>query len=164
MVKIYVEGGGDRQLLKSDCRKAFKKFFEKLGFSGRLPRVIPCGSRNNAYEDFCTSLRSSGCTGELTFLLVDSENSVNPGFQNIPWQHLRNRDGWEKPDGATDEQVHLMIECMESWFLADTVALRDFFSQGFNANSLPSNTNIETITKANVLSSLENASRNTQKG
>jgi hypothetical protein len=164
MVKIYVEGGGDRHLLKSDCRKAFKNFFEKLGFSGRLPRVIPCGSRNNAYEDFCISLRSSVYTGELAFLLVDSESPVNPGFKNIPWQHLRNRDGWEKPNGATDEQVHLMVECMENWFLSDPQALLIFFGQGFNPRSLPRNSNIETISKSDVLRSLENASRQTQKG
>ena len=162
MVKIYVEGGGDRQRLRSDCRKAFKKFFEKLGFIGRLPSVIPCGSRNNAYDDFCTSLRSSG--GELAFLLVDSESPVNPSFNNIPWQQLLNRDDWVKPNGATEEQVHLMVECMENWFLADSQALMMFFGQGFNTNSLPNNSNIETITKSDVLRRLENASRQTQKG
>lgn len=161
MVKIYVEGGGEEHRLKSDCRKAFKKFFEKLGFAGRLPRVIPCGSRNNAYVDFCISLRSSG--GEPTFLLVDSECSINPAF-NSPWQHLHNRDGWQRPNGATDEQVHLMVECMENWFLADPQKLEEFFGQGFNTNSLPNNPNIDSITKVDVLRKLENASRQTQKG
>lgn len=162
MVTIYVEGGGDRHLLHSDCRRAFQKFFKKLGFDGRLPRVMPCGSRNNAYDNFCISLRSSG--GKPTFLLVDSEGPVNPIFNNSPWQHLQNRDSWRKPNGATDEQVHLMVECMENWFLADPQTLQNFFGQGFNHRSLPSNSNIETISKSTVLRSLENASRLTQKG
>lgn len=122
MVSIYVEGGGDRHLLHSECRRAFKKFFEKLGFSGRLPRIFACGSRNSAYDSFCISLRNS--RGEPIFLLVDSEGPVNTIFDNNLWQYLQSRDGWTKPNGATNEQVHLMVECMENWFFADPQSLK----------------------------------------
>ena len=89
---------------------------------------------------------------------------MQPIYQDRPWEHLITRDNWALPDGSTNEQVHLMIECMESWFLADPETLRQFFGQGFNSNSLPGNTNIETINKADVFRSLENASRHSQKG
>jgi hypothetical protein len=57
MVKLYVEGGGDTQLLKSACRKGFTEFLAKAGLKGSLPRVVAGGSRNNAYEMFCTSIK-----------------------------------------------------------------------------------------------------------
>ncbi|WP_298202120.1 DUF4276 family protein [Desulfosporosinus sp.] len=164
-VKIYVEGGGNgNHVLNSECRKAFKKFFEKAGLSKRLPRVIPCGRRNGAYDDFCTALKCVDRTGDRVFLLVDSEDAVQTAFMENPWGHLLERDGWEVPSGASSEQVHLMVECMENWFLADKEALRTFFGQGFRANSLPNNPNIEKVTKPDVLDCLGKASRETQKG
>lgn len=163
-VKIYIEGGGEQNRLKRECRRAFAAFFESAGFHGRMPRVVACGSRNEAFKDFCSSLKSAERTETLAFLLVDSEDAVKSVFQNSPWEHLGDRDHWAQPDGATNEQVHLMIQCMENWFLADPEALILFFGQGFNSNALPGNTNIERITKSDVLRSLEIASRHCQKG
>ncbi len=160
-VKIYVEGGGERNPLKRECRQAFSSFFEKCGFRGRMPRIIACGSRNEAYDDFCTSLKHASRTGELAFLLVDSENAVQPIFQNMPWEYLSERDHWVRPNGATDEQVHLMIQCMESWFLADPSTLEHFFGQKFRMSA---NTNIEIISKDDVFSILHTISRHSQKG
>jgi len=163
-VKIYVEGGGEQNRLKRECRRAFAMFFARIGFRGRMPRVVASGSRNEAYNDFCSSLRNAQRTETLAFLLVDSEAAVSSSFHNRPWSHLSQRDGWTKPNGATEEQTHLMIQCMESWFLADPDALIRYFGRGFNTNSLPSNPNIEIISKTDVLRSLENASRHSRKG
>ena len=162
-VKIYVEGGG-YPVLDRECRKAFHKFFEKAGFKKRLPRVMPCGRRNAAYDDFYTALNIARKTGDIVFLLVDSEDPIRSVNKDNPWEHLLDRDKWERPNGATNEQVHLMVECMENWFLADPKALQTFFGQRFHPGSLPNNPNIETITKSEVLKCLEKASRNTQKG
>ena len=94
-------------------------------------------------------------------LLVDSEEAVVGG----PWQHLANRRGdrWRRPSGVTDDQAHLMVQVMESWFLADRQVLIDYYGQGFLANSLPGQTNIEQIPKRDVLQSLKHASRQTAK-
>lgn len=54
-VKIYVEGGGNLARLKRKCRQAFSSFFKRAGFKDRMPRIVACGSRNNAYDDFCTA-------------------------------------------------------------------------------------------------------------
>jgi len=163
-VKIYVEGGGnDNNSLVRECRRAFQKFFEKAGFKKRLPRVIPCGSRNSAFDDFCTALKYARA-GDIAFLLVDSEDVVQSAFIDNPWGHLLVRDGWKMPSGASCEQVHLMVECMENWFLADKEALETFFGQGFHASSLPGNQDIEKVSKSDVLNSLKRASRLTQKG
>jgi len=63
-----------------------------------------------------------------------------------------------------DEQAHLMVQVMESWFLADQDTLSSYYGQGFLRNSLPRQKDIERIDKQRVLGALSHASRLTQKG
>ena len=72
---------------------------------------------------------------------MDSEGPVAQGAG--PWAHLRARDGWIRPADATDENAHLMVQCMETWFLADRDNLADYFGHGFNPNALPAREEIE---------------------
>lgn len=133
-LKLFVEGGGNHNdALKTECRRAFTALLEKAGFTGRLPRVVACGGRRNAYEQFCTAI--DGGEG-LAILLVDSEAPV---ATEDPWLHVAQRagDGWNRPAGATAEHLHLMVQCMEAWFLADRRALREYFGQGLQENALP---------------------------
>ncbi|MGD9826312.1 DUF4276 family protein [Desulfobacter sp.] len=162
-VKIYVEGGGDQKKLKTACRKAFSKFFEKAGFKGHMPKFIACGSRQNAFDDFRTAVNSSP-NGDIAFLLVDAESSVNIQYKDIPWSHLKQRDDWDKPDRASDHQAHLMVEVMEAWFIADKETLIDFFGQNFNRNALPKQSDIEAISKNDIFNGLKSATSATQKG
>ena len=81
-----------------------------------------------------------------------------------PWQHLKARDGWERPDGATDSQCHLMVQVMESWFLADADTLDSFYGQGFRKQDLSANPSIEEVPKQDVFDRLARATRNTSKG
>jgi hypothetical protein len=157
MVTLYVDGGGDAHALRTACRQGFSKFLEKAGLKGKMPRIVACGSRGNAYDSFRTALEN----GEPAFLLVDSEAPI-AGGEADPWRHLAERigDAWEKPAGAEDRHCHLMVQCMESWFLADRDTLRRFFGQGFNERALPaSDGTIEPIAKADVYQSLKEASR-----
>jgi len=157
-MKLYVEGGGDTNLLKTACRKGFSEFLKKAGVAGKLPRIVACGSRQNAYDSFCTALAK----GERAFLLVDSEGAVDNAPPQ-PWQHLANRTGdqWPKPPTASDDDCHLMVQVMEAWFLADRQTLQTFFGQGFQAGALPAVTgNIETLDKALVYQSLARATSN----
>ena len=156
-VRLYVEGGGDSKSLRTECRKGFSEFLQKAGFRGRMPRIIACGGRGQAYDDFRTH-HGGLQREEIAVLLVDSEAPVS---ETSPWTHLRNRegDGWNRPDGATDEQCHLMVQCMETWFLADIEAMRAFFSQGFSENALPKNADIEAVEKDLVLSALRDSTR-----
>lgn len=162
-MKIFVEGGGDSSQLKANCRKGFASFLEKAGLKGKMPRIVACGSRKHAYDDFCTALNN----GEEALLLVDSEESVDTGLQGTedyeiwkPWEHLAQREGdkWLKPTKATNKQCHLMVQCMESWFLADRNTLKSFFGQGFQENQLPATANpIEAIGKQQVYDALAKA-------
>ncbi len=158
-VRLYVEGGGDTNRLRTACRRGFREFFEKAGLMGKMPRIIASGSRRSAYDDFCIAQREgAGCA----LLLVDSEEAVDD--QEGPWDHLRKRPGdrWARPTGASDEQCHLMVQIMESWFLADKATLAKYFGKGFNEGALPKRADIEAIPKVDVSKCLERATRRTE--
>lgn len=153
---LYVEGGGDSKALHTRCREGFRRFLEQAGLRGKMPRIVACGSRNNAYSDFQTALNQ----GKRAMLLVDSEAPVIAEHKDKPWAHLTSRDQWVAPVGATDTQCHLMVQVMESWFMADRAALQAFFGQGFQVAALPAEARaIETIAKDEVYQSLAIATK-----
>jgi hypothetical protein len=156
-VKLLVEGGGNNNHeLKTQCRKAFTKLLERAGFKGRLPRIVACGSRQAAYDHFCAMV---GDKNEATVLLVDAEAPVTG---KSPWEHvaLREGDKWQKPGAATDDQLHLMVQCMEAWFFADRAALKKYFDNGFNESPLPNHTvSIESISKVDLFDRLKRATK-----
>ena len=156
--KLYIEGGGNRS--HQALRHAFRAFFENAGLKNRLPRIVAGGSRNSTYRAFCMALKNAG-KGDFVVLLVDAENPVRSGITG--WDHLRGEDGWVKPDGADDDQVHLMVQCMEAWFLADHQCLDNYFGQGFNTGALPGGDDVEVIPKADLIAGLENAARTAEK-
>ncbi len=157
---IFVEGGGtDNDSLKTECRRAFSEFFTRAGLTGGMPRVYPCGGRNQAYEAFEAELRTSGRT-DVNLLLVDSEEEIAQGENS--WDFVQRRDNWKRPAGATDEQLHLMVRCTESWFLADVLALERHFGKGFESNRLPKTGRpIESIPKEQVLAGLSESVKDT---
>jgi Domain of unknown function (DUF4276) len=162
-VKIHVEGGGGQSIINTQCRKGFSEYFAKIVPDGRKPKIVPSGSRKSAYDDFCTSVETERNKYELILLLVDSEDAVAGG--RTSWQHLKARaaDKWDKPEQADDRSAHLMVQCMESWFLADKDTLEAYFGEGFLKKSLPGNTDVEQIAKKDVLAALEHAVRPTTK-
>ncbi len=103
-IRLYVEGGGDSKAQRAECRRGFSEFLRSSSLAGRMPRVVACGGRQNAYDSFCTALASPREGPPM--LLVDSEEPVNAAG---PWEHLHARDGWVRPRAATDDQCHLMV-------------------------------------------------------
>ena len=137
--RIYLEGGGGKDL-NTRCREGFRKLLEKCGFSGRMPKLTACGSRNAAFDDFNTE-HSYTSNNDCVFLLVDSEDPV-PDIDK-PWEHLSIRDGWIRPSGADDEQALLMTTCMETWIAADRNALKSHFGQHLKDSALPALNDLE---------------------
>ena len=158
-IKVFVEGGGETNLLRSKCREGFRKFFSKAGLEGRMPRIVASGSRQDAFDDFRAAVRRAK-KDDFIVLLVDSEGPVATGS----WQHLKARDSWNQPSGTTDDQVHLMVQCMEAWFLADKDCLIAYYGNGFKQNALPPRQDIENIAKNDVLNGLKNATASVSKG
>ena len=143
-MRIYVEGGGGKDG-KPRCREGFRKLLEKCGFSGRMPEIVACGSRNQAYDNFRTAL--SGSDKNVT-LLVDSEDPIRD--INKTWDHLKRRDNWDRPQEATDDDVLFMTTCMETWIVADRAALRDHFGNRLLDSALPPLQNLEGRNRKDV--------------
>jgi hypothetical protein len=122
-----------------------------------MPRIVACGSRDEAYGDFMASLSEGHY--DIVALLVDSEDPVQTA---LAIDHLRNRDHWQIPQTSA-QQTFLMVQCMESWFLADKDTLELYYGHKFLRNSLPARANVEAIPKATVMSALEHASEPCQK-
>jgi hypothetical protein len=162
-VTIFVEGGGDQNDLRTKCRKGFRILLERAGFRGRMPVIVACGSRLEAINKFRHAIAQAG-TEDFPILLVDSERPIRSEHREQPWSHLATApDGWQRPSGATDDHAHLMVQCMESWFLADRDCLTRYFGPGLQAGSLPGGSDVEQVEKARVIEGLCNATRNCRK-
>ena len=153
-VKIYVEGGGNSKDLRSRCRRGFVKLLERAGFIGRMPRIVACGSRGDAFSRFSTAAKELSSTSQ-PMLLVDSEDPI----AQSPWEHLGQRDHWTRPDGVSDDQVQLMVACMETWIMADREALRSCFGSSLQGGALLPQSNLEKRSRNEVQDALERATR-----
>jgi hypothetical protein len=157
VAKIYVEGAAQNSDSdRTHCRKAFKEFFSAAGLEGKLPQTVPCGGRQRAYDAFVNAVKNPQ-PGSLPLLLVDSETAVQEG--RTAWEHLRTRpgDNWDKPAGAKDDQAFLMVQVMESWFMADREALKSFFGEHFRERAIPKWPQVEDVPKQSVFDALEQA-------
>ena len=92
-------------------------------------------------------------------LLVDAEGPVSTG----PCEHLKARDGWDM-SGVDAQSVHLMVQTMEAWIVADAGALSRYYGQGFNAGALPRAVDPESVAKQDLERSLRRATDGTGKG
>lgn len=153
---LIVEGGGDHnQALQAECREAFRKLQESAGLGGRLARVYPAGGRKAAYDLFCAELGRAG-PGDSVVLLVDAEEVVTAAKR---WQHVKDRegDGWQKPAGTTEEDIHFMAVVMETWLLADPAALEQVFGDQFDQTRLPAWPDLEAVPKSAIYDVLRKA-------
>ena len=158
MSSMVLLEGGDVESSESlgRCREGFRRLLEKCGFSGRMPRLKACGSRQSAYENF-VAIYASQSSLDYTALLIDSEDPVT----NIDetWRHLNQRDGWQTPPGAQDDQVLLMVTCMETWIVADRQTLNQHFGNPLQTSALPPLDNLEGRSRQDVQDRLESATR-----
>lgn len=163
---LFVEGGG-RSNQDQAMRKAFRTFLKAIDdcaySKGVRFNIVPCGSRLETYKRFKNAV-ATDAADTFNVLLVDSEASISES--GLPWKHLKQRqgDGWDCPDGATDENCHLMAQTMESLFFADPDAVAEYYNGGFNRNALGNRLNVEEIEKDQLVPKLEQATRATKKG
>lgn len=172
-IAIYVEGGGDTAQQKAELRVGFDELLRHQKQAARNKRLgwklVPTGSRNNAYQSFMAAVQRSN-SSTVCVLLVDSEAGLaaeTKGMADVNAQvrkvHLTKRDGWDLSEAAP-QQIHLMVQCMETWIVADPGALGTFYGKGFHARSLPIRENLEEEPKSEVYDKLAKATKNTSKG
>ena len=164
-VTIYMEGGGNSKREKKRLREGMNGFLQELRGKTEARRwrwrVVPCGSRQRAYDTFGNA-RGHAEEGEIVVLLVDAEAPVTAP---TPVEHLRTRrgDGWDLT-GVSEKHIHLMVQTMETWIVADREALESYYGQRFHGNSLPKMADLETVTKDAVVDALDRATAQSQKG
>jgi hypothetical protein len=150
--KLYIEGGGPGKVSDSVFRKGWKMFLSRAAGSSAKFAVVRGGSRNETWKKFVTALEKS-TADELPILVVDSEAAVTQSC----WQHLDKQDGWKRPEGAGEDQVFLMVQTMETWFLADREGLRRFFGPSFSDSPLKNWPSLEAVDKKTILDALAKA-------
>ena len=133
-VAIYMEGGGAGRDSKAALPQGMDAFLDPLKQAAREKKLhwklVRCGPRDEAFRGFRNALRDGD--DDMVVLLVDAEEPVEAEAR----AHLRARDGWELT-GINGRSVHLMVQTMEAWIVADVDALRGYYGQRFNQGALP---------------------------
>lgn len=159
---IYIEGGargaGSKDL-NIRCQEAFHKLLDSMGFMGRKPRLVACGSRSAVYDRFV--VQNSQNVGDYVAMWIDSEEPMaNP---EAAWKHLRTVTtvpSWAQPQGAENDQVLFMTTCMETWIVADRDVLSDHYRDELQESALPPLVGLEQRGRHDVQNMLEHATRN----
>jgi hypothetical protein len=156
-----MEGGGDSNNGRAALRRGMDAFLAELKQAARNRRwgwKLACvGSRDNAFRAFRNA--TERCDGGVVILLVDAEDPV----REAPRPHLHRRDGWEL-GFAQERSVHLMVQTMEAWIVADGDKLAAYYGQGFRKTALPGTPNLESVSKQTIERALEIATQATTKG
>ncbi len=167
-IQIYIEGGakGQDRASSVELRKGFSTFFGELVEKAREKNIrfklIICGSTEITCKIFSQANEKS--SNEFLVLLVDSDLPVSE--DETPKSFLQNQEKLKKCDlrKVNENQCHLMVQVMESWFLADIDALKKHFGQDFKENKLRKNKKVEEIAKDDVLNSLKESTKDRKKG
>jgi hypothetical protein len=142
-IRIYFEGD-DR------LRIPFGEFFLRL--DRRLERLLkPIAADGDPIGKYRIGLRQH--LNSSNILLLDSDED--------PIRRQRVAD-------LPRDRVFWMVEMMESWFLADTDAVKSYyndphFDPGFRESALPAKRQVEEIQKRDVHDGLRDATRDTRK-
>jgi hypothetical protein len=141
-ILVYIEGEGGgrtaskRKYLGGEFRKAWKEFLKPIAEHAARNgvnrfRCIPGRGGQSTIELFARPLPPQ--EGALRVLLIDSEGPVNDVSR--PWAALRQKP----PEGVDDGNCYLMVQCLETWLLADVEGLRRYYDahkKCFNDNKV----------------------------
>jgi hypothetical protein len=156
---LYLEGGAsgaDSKELQIRCRQGFRRLLEECGYKRRMPRLFACGSRGAAFGDFKIGFAQKAA-GDYVAMWMDSEDPLKD--IEAAWTHLKHRDNWMQPAGATEDQVLFMTTCMETWIVADHAALTDHYGAKLQISTLPPLVKLENRERHDVQDRLAHATR-----
>lgn len=156
-IRIYYEG--DPRL-----REGFNEFLSDIRNSAREKRIkfnmIAC--KATPIRDFVLAVRTH--RDAMNFLLIDSDGPDNGSLIS---SKVKAHSHWDSgvDSMVRDDQLHFMVQVMESWLLADREMLQRYYGQKFITNRLRGDPNhVEQVRKDDVVLCLETATQNTIKG
>jgi Domain of unknown function (DUF4276) len=172
-VAIYVEGGGDTAQQRAELRNGLDRLLNTQKQASRDKRLrwklVPSGGRQSTYDAFINAVRQAN-RDTLCVLLVDSEGPIARETKGklvanaqVRKQHLETRDGWDL-NKLEPETIHLMVQCMEAWILADPESLAKYYGKGFRVRRLPTRPNLEDEPKLDIYAKFARATKDTRKG
>lgn len=160
-IGIYMEGGGESTSNRAKLRGGMDEFLGTVKRQARELRwrwKLSCwGSREATFRRFRGAVRNN--EHALALLLVDAEGPV----RNQASQHLAIRDEWDTAF-ASESSLHLMVQTMETWIVADPSTLAGYYGNGFRQSALPQRPDLESIPKKDIERRLERATQHTKKG
>lgn len=160
-IAIYMEGGGDGAAGRRALRQGMDALLEPIKAVARGKawhwKLVACGGRDRAFRAFRSAVRAGDYA--VVALLVDSEEPVS----DTPSRHVARRDGWQLAFAQPDS-IHMMVQVMETWLLADQDTLRGYYGARFRASALPSHADLEDLAKTDVERALALATSGTSKG
>ena len=141
-------------------RRGWQTFFSKAGVDGQMLEVAVGGGQQEAFALFNSQLDSymkDNANEPKALLLVDSEEPVADG--HTAWDHLqtRHQHRFQRPTAADDNSAFMMVQAMETWFIADPGALQRFFDSSLDTSVFQNSPPLETILKEDALDMLRQA-------
>jgi hypothetical protein len=131
-VHIYVEGGRRGPEGKRALQAGFRALLREFDLHRATPKVTACGDGGRTRKAFLQAYKAHPQT--FVILLVDAEGPVTLP----PRAHLSRRHGGSLDlEGVDDDQVHLMVQAMEAWLIADRQAIRKHYKADFREKALP---------------------------
>jgi len=148
-LRIYFEG--DTRL-----RPGFHKFLSQIvqGARARQCRADLIATGSTPVADFHAALTAH--PDAFNALLLDSDGPIDGSLANL----CRSK----KLEPTHEGLVFWMVQLMESWFLPHIDGLKAIYGKGFQEAVLKGNPNVEEIHKADVLSRLKKATKDTKRG
>jgi Domain of unknown function (DUF4276) len=148
-LRIYFEG--DNQL-----KPGFHGFMKEIKDAAgkKRCRFQLVEAKGKPVQDFRDALKTHPDAWNV--LLLDSEGPIDGSLADL----CRSK----KLDPKLQDSVFWMVQVMESWFLADVAALKEYYSNGFQENAVKGNPEVEKILKTDVYSKLKRATKNVKRG
>jgi len=159
---IFIEGGSaENGKINADFRRAWSKFFQNAGITN-VPKIVISGSK--MIVKFSRDRRKD------KVLLLDSEESIPADRENEKMKvfdkflfNIKKRSDWCDDENIYDEQIHFMVACMESWFMADMETLQKYYGKFFAGEHFNWD-DVEIIARNKIMDALKKATKNTKKG